>query len=193
MVGLLPARFRHLLPGGMHRSIRGLAEVLDTLGVFRAPRSGWAVPVGVSPGSDLGGVGLLPLPPVLRASPDRLGAHPPGLGGVGDRNGGKGQARFGTEEPLSLNPGMIVGRAERYPHGFLSGPSRCPCSRCSSRAPLRARPRGTRREQRRIPFHAGRPGRRVAGILVAAATAHRVRPVRSAPRTARSRSELAEK
>jgi hypothetical protein len=36
--------------------------------------------------------------------------------------GGNGQARFGTEEPLSLNPGVIVGRAERHPHGFLSGP-----------------------------------------------------------------------
>lgn len=50
--------------------------------------------------------------------------------------GGNGQARFGTEEPLSLNPGMIVGRAERHPHGFLSGPS--PMSLISMQLPRRA-------------------------------------------------------
>ena len=80
------------------------------------------MPIGVSPGSDLDGVGLLPLPPVLR--PHQIAyahTHPDSEEWV-TVLGGNGQARFGTEEPLSLNPGMIVGRAERHPHGFLSGP-----------------------------------------------------------------------
>lgn len=36
--------------------------------------------------------------------------------------GGSGHAAFGTEEPIALAPGMVLGRAERHPHGFLAGP-----------------------------------------------------------------------
>jgi hypothetical protein len=67
----------------MHHSIGDLAEVLDNLGVFRAApqdlvetvRRGFA-------GFRSRGVGLLPLPPVLLPSPDRLRAHQ--LVGVGE-------------------------------------------------------------------------------------------------------------
>jgi quercetin dioxygenase-like cupin family protein len=36
--------------------------------------------------------------------------------------GGKGEALLGTGVPLSLSPGMVIRRAERHPHGFVSGP-----------------------------------------------------------------------
>ena len=36
--------------------------------------------------------------------------------------GGNGHAAFGTQEPIVLAPGMVLGRAERHPHGFLAGP-----------------------------------------------------------------------
>ena len=109
---------------GMHHSVGDLAEVLDNLGVFRtAPRdlvelcpSGFRR-VPISTGSDY----YLSLQGFAPHQIAYAHTHPDSeewitvLGGIGE-------ARFGTEVPLSLRPGMVIGRAERHPHGFVSGP-----------------------------------------------------------------------
>ena len=84
--------------------------------------TGRAVPLWIPARSHLDRFGLLPLPPGFRAaSTGYAHTHPDSeewitvLGGIGE-------ARFGTEVPLSLRPGMVIGRAERHPHGFVSGP-----------------------------------------------------------------------
>jgi hypothetical protein len=144
----------------MHHSIRGLAEVLDNLGVFRAPRSGRAVPVGVSPvpistGSDY----FLSLQYFEPHQIAYAHTHPDSEERV-IVLGGNGHPRFGTAGAAVAQSGDDR-RPGRAPPArvLVRARARCPCSRCSSRAELRARPRGTSPEQRRIPFHAGRPGR----------------------------------
>jgi quercetin dioxygenase-like cupin family protein len=108
----------------MHHSVGDLAEVLDNLGVFRtAPQdlvelcpSGFRR-VPISTGSDY----YLSL---QGFAPDQIAyahTHPDSEEWI-TVLGGNGEARFGTEVPLSLRPGMVIGRAERHPHGFVSGP-----------------------------------------------------------------------
>lgn len=108
----------------MHHAIGDLAEVLGNLGVFLAapenlvelcPSGFRRVPI--SRGSDY----YLSLQCFAPHQIAYAHTHPDSEEWV-TVLGGNGHARFGTEEPLSLNPGMIIGRAERHPHGFLSGP-----------------------------------------------------------------------
>ena len=117
-------RFRRLLLNGMHHSSGDLAEVLDNLGVFRAspqdlvelcPSGFRRVPI--STGSDYY-VSLQGFAPHQIAYAH---THPDSEEWVVVL-GGSGHAGLGKEEPLSLDPGMVLGRAERHPHGFLSGP-----------------------------------------------------------------------
>ena len=108
----------------MHHSIGDLAEVLDNLGVFRAgPQdllqlcpSGFRR-VAISTGEDyyLSLQGFAPLQIAYAHT------HPDSEEWMVVL-GGSGEAHFGTDGPLPLRPGMVVGRAERHPHGFLAGP-----------------------------------------------------------------------
>lgn len=114
----------HNVTGVGSHSIGDLAEVLDNLGVFRAapqdlvelcPSGFRRVPI--STGADY-------YLSIQAFSSDQIAyahTHPDSEEWVMVL-GGTGEARFGTEEPLPLSPGMVVGRAERHPHGFLSGP-----------------------------------------------------------------------
>lgn len=107
----------------MHHSIGDLAEVLDNLGVFRAapedlvslcPSGFRRIPI--STGSDY-------YLSIQGFAPEQVAyahTHPDSEEWV-TVLAGAGEARFGTEEPLPLTAGMVVGRAERHPHGFLSG------------------------------------------------------------------------
>jgi quercetin dioxygenase-like cupin family protein len=106
-----------------HHSIGDLAEVLDNLGVFRAapedlvelcPSGFRRVPISTGADYYLSIQGF---------APEQIAyahTHPDSEEWVMVL-GGRGEARFGTQEPLGLRPGMVVGRAERHPHGFLSG------------------------------------------------------------------------
>jgi mannose-6-phosphate isomerase-like protein (cupin superfamily) len=111
------------VPAVGHHSIGDLAEVLDNLGVFRATpqdlvelcRSGFRR-VPISTGEDY-------YLSIQGFAPDQIAyahTHPDSEEWVMVLSG-HGEARFGTPEPLEIGPGMVVGRAERYPHGFLSG------------------------------------------------------------------------
>ena len=80
------------------------------------------MPVGVPPGSYLDGSGYdLSL---QRFAPHQTAcAHPRRFGRcVTALGGGNGEARLGTAATLLARPGMVIGRAERHAHGFLSGP-----------------------------------------------------------------------
>jgi quercetin dioxygenase-like cupin family protein len=108
----------------MHHSVGDLAEVLDNLGVFRTdpqdlvelcPSGFRRVPI--STGSDY----YLSLQGFAPQQTAYAHTHPDSEEWV-TVLGGYGEARFGTEVPLSLSPGMVIGRAERHPHGFVSGP-----------------------------------------------------------------------
>ena len=108
----------------MHHSIGDLAEVLDNLGVFRAAPQDLVSPcpsgfrrIPISTGEDY----YLSL---QGFAPDQIAyahTHPDSEEWVVILGGG-GEARFGTQERLPLRPGMVVGRGERHPHGFLAGP-----------------------------------------------------------------------
>lgn len=106
----------------MHHSIGDLAEVLDNLGVFRAapqdlvplcPSGFRRVPISTGADYYLSLQGFAPRQIAYAHT------HPDSEEWV---LGGSGDAHFGTEERLPLRPGMVVGRAERHPHGFLAGP-----------------------------------------------------------------------
>jgi quercetin dioxygenase-like cupin family protein len=111
--------------GALHHSIGDLAEVLDNLGVFRAvpedlvelcPSGFRRVPI--SSGSDY-------YLSIQGFAPNQIAyahTHPDSEEWVMIL-GGSGTARLGTPEPLPLRAGSVVGRAERHPHGFLSGPA----------------------------------------------------------------------
>lgn len=106
----------------MPHSIGDLAEVLENLGVFRASpedlvelcASGFRR-VPISSGSDY----YLSL---QAFGPNQIAyahTHPDSEEWVMVM-GGSGEAKFGPN-PTPLGPGMVVGRAEALPHGFLSG------------------------------------------------------------------------
>jgi hypothetical protein len=186
-------RFRPLLPGAMHHSIGDLAKVLDKPRGLprRTSGSGRAVPIGFSrvPIS----TGLDYYRSLQYFGPHQIAyahTHPDSEEWV-TVFGGNGQARFGMEKPLSLNPGIMVAGAERQPLGFLSGPEPMSPALDAAPAPCGGATSWDQPGTGRIPIHGGRPGGPAAAVFVAAATAHRVRPARSAARTARSRSELA--
>jgi quercetin dioxygenase-like cupin family protein len=107
----------------MTHSIGDLAEVLDNLGVFRAAPSDLVelCPSGfrrvpISTGSDY----YLSLQGFAPGQIAYAHTHPDSEEWVMIL-GGFGEARFRTQQPLPLSPGMVVGRAERHPHGFLAG------------------------------------------------------------------------
>jgi quercetin dioxygenase-like cupin family protein len=108
----------------MVHSIGDLAEVLDNLGVFRAapqdlvelcPSGFRRVPIST------GGDYYLSLQCFAPRQIAYAHTHPDSEEWV-TVLGGKGEARFGTAGPLSIGPGMVIGRAGHHPHGFLSGP-----------------------------------------------------------------------
>jgi hypothetical protein len=173
--------------------IGDLAKVLENLGVYAPRLRIWsAVKVGVSACSDLDGVGLLPLPPALRASPDRLRAHPPGLRGVGDRTRWQGSGAF-RDEGASVPQSGDDRRPGRAPPARVLVRARADVPALDPAPPAEGATSWDDAGTTTDPVPSGRPGRAAAGILVAAATAHRVQPARSAARIARSRSELAKK
>lgn len=107
----------------MTHAIGDLAEVLGNLGVFRAapedlvelcPSGFRRVPISTGDEYYLS----------LQAfSPHQIAyahTHPDSEEWVMVL-GGAGEARFGPN-PVPLATGVVVGRAERHPHGFLSGP-----------------------------------------------------------------------
>ena len=110
--------------GVKQHAIGDLAEVLDNLGIFQAspqdlvelcPSGFRRVPI--SSGAEY----YLSL---QCFGPDQVAyahTHPDSEEWVMVL-GGSGVAKFGGERPLPLSPGMVVGRAETHPHGFLSGP-----------------------------------------------------------------------
>jgi quercetin dioxygenase-like cupin family protein len=106
----------------MTHAIGDLAEVLENLGVFRAapedlvelcPSGFRRVPIST------GGEYYLSLQAFAPHQIAYAHTHPDSeewvmvLGGIGE-------ARFGPN-PVPLAAGVVVGRAERHPHGFLSG------------------------------------------------------------------------
>lgn len=109
--------------GVKQHAIGDLAEVLDNLGIFQAspqdlvelcPSGFRRVPI--SSGAEY----YLSL---QCFGPDQVAyahTHPDSEEWVMVL-GGSGVAKFGGERPLPLSPGMVVGRAETHPHGFLSG------------------------------------------------------------------------
>ena len=84
--------------------------------------SGRAVPLWIPAGSHLDGIGLLPFSPRLRATADRVRAHPPGLGGMGHGTRWLRRGALRHRGAAVAKSGMVIGRAERHPHGFVSGP-----------------------------------------------------------------------
>jgi quercetin dioxygenase-like cupin family protein len=108
----------------MAHSSGDLAKVLDDLGVFRAAPQDLAElcpsgfrRVAISTGSDY----YVSLQAFAAGQIAFAHTHPDSEEWVVVL-AGHGEARFGTDEPISLDPGMVLGRAERHPHGFLAGP-----------------------------------------------------------------------
>jgi quercetin dioxygenase-like cupin family protein len=110
--------------GVKQHAIGDLAEVLENLGIFQAapqdlvelcPSGFRRVPISS------GGEYYLSL---QCFGPDQVAyahTHPDSEEWVMVL-GGSGVAKFGGERPLPLSAGMVVGRAETHPHGFVSGP-----------------------------------------------------------------------
>jgi mannose-6-phosphate isomerase-like protein (cupin superfamily) len=106
----------------MGHAIGDLAEVLDNMGIFRAapedlvelcPSGFRRVPI--SSGSDY-------YLSIQALGPNQIAyahTHPDSEEWVLVLKG-SGEARFGPT-PTPLSPGMVVGRAEALPHGFLAG------------------------------------------------------------------------
>ena len=106
-------------------AIGDLAEVLDNMGVFGAAPHDLAelCPSGfrrvpISSGGDY----YLSLQAFAPEQVAFAHTHPDSEEWVMVL-GGSGEARFRTQEPLPLNPGMVVGRAERHPRAGRAHPT----------------------------------------------------------------------
>jgi mannose-6-phosphate isomerase-like protein (cupin superfamily) len=104
-------------------AIGDLAEVLENLGIFQAhpselvqlcPSGFRRVPI--SSGGDY----YLSLQCFLPGQVAYAHTHPDSEEWVMVL-GGEGIAKFGGERPLDIRSGMVVGRADAYPHGFVAG------------------------------------------------------------------------